>query len=193
MMTESGATVRSGSTDAQPFLNVLREELRLIRLRRGAPPAASNAPDVMREAQDVSAFGVALSGGGIRSATFNLGVAQGLAEKNLWPRVDYLSTVSGGGYIGTWLHGVVRSTHERVAGKGGGNQAVRDQVFDQVNRTLLRGIEDVPGAPDEDPIAFLRKYSNYLAPKTGVFSADSWVGAVIWVRNVLLNQLILAP
>jgi hypothetical protein len=39
----------------------------------------------MSEAQDVSALGVAFSGGGIRSATFNLGVAQGLAKRNLWP------------------------------------------------------------------------------------------------------------
>ena len=86
MTTEQGALDRSPASDAQPFLHVLREELRLIRLRRGR--SASSAPDaarVMSEAQDVSAFGVAFSGGGIRSATFNLGVAQGLAERNLWP------------------------------------------------------------------------------------------------------------
>ena len=44
-----------------------------------------------------------LSGGGIRSATFGLGLLQGLARKNLLARFDYLSTVSGGGYIGAWL------------------------------------------------------------------------------------------
>ena len=43
------------------------------------------------------------SGGGIRSATFGLGVLQGLARTNLLERFDYLSTVSGGGYIGSWL------------------------------------------------------------------------------------------
>jgi hypothetical protein len=36
------------------------------------------------------------SGGGIRSATFGLGVLQGLARTNLLERFDYLSTVSGG-------------------------------------------------------------------------------------------------
>src|SRR6188474_3466300 len=46
---------------------------------------------------------LALSGGGVRSATFNLGVLQGLAERGLLTRLDYLSTVSGGGYIGSWL------------------------------------------------------------------------------------------
>ena len=48
-------------------------------------------------------FGLALSGGGIRSATFSLGVLQALARRKILSRFDYLSTVSGGGYIGAWL------------------------------------------------------------------------------------------
>ena len=44
-----------------------------------------------------------LSGGGIRSATFALGVVQGLARRGLLGAFDYLSTVSGGGYLGSWL------------------------------------------------------------------------------------------
>src|ERR1700694_1027908 len=66
--------------------------------------------------------GLAFSGGGIRSATFNLGVLQALhglrvrehrvgehrvrehrvGEHRVLELVDYLSTVSGGGYIGAW-------------------------------------------------------------------------------------------
>lgn len=48
-------------------------------------------------------IGLALSGGGIRSASFALGVLQALAAANVLRRVDYLSTVSGGGYIGSSL------------------------------------------------------------------------------------------
>ena len=44
-----------------------------------------------------------LSGGGIRSATFALGVLQGLAKVKVLPQFHYLSTVSGGGYLGGWL------------------------------------------------------------------------------------------
>ena len=44
--------------------------------------------------------GVALSGGGIRSAAFCLGALQSLGSKQLIGGVDYLSSVSGGGYIG---------------------------------------------------------------------------------------------
>ncbi len=44
--------------------------------------------------------GLAISGGGVRSATFGLGLLRGLAQQGLLGRIDYLSTVSGGGFIG---------------------------------------------------------------------------------------------
>ncbi len=47
--------------------------------------------------------GLAISGGGIRSATFALGVLESLKDCGLLSKVHYLSTVSGGGYIGGWL------------------------------------------------------------------------------------------
>jgi hypothetical protein len=64
-----------------------------------------------RQAADLSApdgdiVGLAFSGGGIRSATFNLGVLQALEASGMLRRVDYLSSVSGGGYVAscyTWL------------------------------------------------------------------------------------------
>lgn len=55
------------------------------------------------EGDRVYATGLALSGGGIRSATFSLGVLIALARRNLLPDFDYLSTVSGGGYLGSFL------------------------------------------------------------------------------------------
>ncbi len=48
-------------------------------------------------------IGLSFSGGGLRSATFNLGVVQALAKHGVLPFVDYLSTVSGGGYLGSSL------------------------------------------------------------------------------------------
>lgn len=52
---------------------------------------------------DSLTLGIALSGGGIRSASFGLGVLQALKEHNILQAADYLSTVSGGGYIGSAL------------------------------------------------------------------------------------------
>jgi len=54
-------------------------------------------------------IGLALSGGGIRSASFGLGVLQALAAAQVFRMLDYLSTVSGGGYTGTALTWLLRS------------------------------------------------------------------------------------
>ncbi len=126
-------------------------------------------------------LGVAFSGGGIRTATYNLGILQGLVASGLLPRVDYLSTVSGGGFLGTWLHGVIKRH-----GKG-------DPRHPSLRNLLTRPEGRPHEAAEDDPIAFLRNYSSYLAPDMGLFSADFWVIAGIWFRNILLNQLILLP
>jgi hypothetical protein len=49
------------------------------------------------------AWALALSGGGVRSATFCVGFLRGLAKNKLLIRFDYMSTVSGGGYAGVSL------------------------------------------------------------------------------------------
>src|SRR5579872_6132313 len=100
------------------FETVLGDELQAIRLRRlsiygnvsdevrlgEAEIASKQTPlELRRLGCDAGLFGLAFSGGGIRSATFNLGVLQMLAQVGLLRHVDYLSTVSGGGYIGSWL------------------------------------------------------------------------------------------
>lgn len=54
--------------------------------------------------------GMAISGGGIRSATFALGVLQSMAEADKLKNVDYLSTVSGGGYIGSCMTSLLTVT-----------------------------------------------------------------------------------
>jgi hypothetical protein len=104
--------------------------------------------------------GLAFSGGGIRSATFNLGILQALRELDLLRHFDYLSTVSGGGYIGAWLT----------------SNALRQEFW-------LRREADWRGS-----IGFLRRYSNYHSPKLGFLSADSWSMLTNWSRNAILLQ-----
>ncbi|MBI5850495.1 MAG: patatin-like phospholipase family protein [Planctomycetes bacterium] len=67
--------------------------------------------------------GLALSGGGIRSATFCLGVLQVLARQRILDQVDYLSTVSGGGYLGAFLSS--RPTADAKALLDNGSDAMR--------------------------------------------------------------------
>jgi hypothetical protein len=161
-----------------PIEQVLQTEHQHLRQRRGEPPAPASA-DPLEDAHHLKPFGVSFSGGGIRSATFNLGIIQGLAESNLLSRIDYLSTVSGGGYIGSWLHGFIK------------NHCEGD--LERASNRLSPTDHPVPESPHDDPVTFLRKYSNYLAPRPGLFSADTWVIGTIWLRNVFLNQLILIP
>jgi hypothetical protein len=70
--------------------------------KRLHPNAAEETPDAALKRQPF-ATGLAISGGGIRSATFALGVLAALARRNLLYQFDYLSTVSGGGYVGAFL------------------------------------------------------------------------------------------
>lgn len=75
------------------------EEIQLRRALHGQAPVVGPA----RPSAALGLTGLALSGGGIRSAAFSLGVVQAIAERGQLARVDYLSTVSGGGYLGAAL------------------------------------------------------------------------------------------
>src|SRR6185503_5297271 len=99
------------------------------------------------------------SGGGIRSGTFALGVLQGLARHNLLNKFHFLSTVSGGGYIGGWLAAWI---HRHPAGLSGVTR-------DLANTSPVSKVD-----PDPDPIRFLRRYSSFITPKVGLLSADTW-------------------
>ncbi|MDQ6663230.1 MAG: patatin-like phospholipase family protein [Acidobacteriota bacterium] len=117
-----------------------------------------------------------ISGGGIRSATFALGVLQGFARLQVLDKFDYLSTVSGGGYIGGWLSAWV----QRV-----GDISIVSKI--------LAAEPGQPIDPEPAPVRHLRAYSNYLDPETGLLSADTWTLASTVVRNIFLNWLILIP
>ena len=118
-----------------------------------------------------------LSGGGIRSAAISLGFLQACDRSALLTKFDYLLTVSGGGYIGGWLTALIHRL-------GGSN----------VKPTI--GIDDDHGAigPKElgaEALDNLRRYSNYLTPRLGLFSGDSLSLVAIYLRNLILNGLIL--
>ena len=85
------------SSYTEDFEQVRAAELAWIAQRREAAGLPPPKDDLV---------GLAFSGGGIRSAVFNLGGLQALQAGGLMPRVDYLSSVSGGGYIASaysWL------------------------------------------------------------------------------------------
>ena len=198
---------------ARSFREVLRAELDTIRESRklrgqpageGADEGSGPADDPIGRAHRAHLTGFSISGGGIRSATFNLGVIQGLARLGLLPRLDYLSVNSGGGYIGSWLAAWIRRRGlTRVV-----DELASDACRDDAPATGASGVGHPPGHPphhppagqagsvhegqevEAEPVRFLRRFSNYLTPQVGALSADTWTMVSTYLRNLFLNQAV---
>jgi hypothetical protein len=187
-VTHLAASVRARVRDAggplSPAAALEREYLHLHgRLPDGYPVDADAAARerAIRSAQhDAAHAAVCLSGGGIRSASFALGVLQGLAQRGLVGAFDFVSTVSGGGYTGGWLSAWM--FHAQREGRS------VDWVFDE-----LAAPASGAAGPEPEPVRLLRDYSSYLDPKVGAFSVDVWTLFATVARNLLLNWLVLVP
>ena len=237
------------------FSQTLRDELEALQKKVHEDESAFQA------ARRARLSGLAFSGGGIRSATFNLGVLQGLARMDLLPKFDYLSTVSGGGYIGGWLTAWIRREYQALENSpnssldktcakqvqaenpppddekeqqhlsgAAGSTAGRINAFlhrlpaysknilgqllppkdieahvapvsgeqssnDGLNK-VIRSLDPCRKgshheANEAKPISYLRQFSNYLTPRRGLWSADTWTLAVAYVRNFALTFSVL--
>ncbi len=71
-------------------------------LKRQEHAAIDKRNEKLNRDKERNPVGVALSGGGIRSATQSLGAFQALQDNGLDKEIDYMSTVSGGGYFGAF-------------------------------------------------------------------------------------------
>jgi MFS family permease len=130
-----------------------------------------------RNPEKAQGIGLALSGGGIRSGVFCLGVIQYLAQQGLLRKIDYLSTVSGGGYIGAWLSTYLQRLYHHPEKVSEGLPRIGAAQEQEIKRT------------DLESLRYMRRFSNYLTPKTGL-SRDllSTIGIVI--SNLLLSALV---
>lgn len=154
--------------------------------------------------------GLAFSGGGIRSATFSLGLAQALAAKRLFPQIDYLSTVSGGGYTGSFLGSLFLPRTADLAVPDPlpreAPQAAPESALAAAERAE-RLLTDPPhataasirvGAPGADktifhPLRWLRENGRYLTPsgaKDLLFMTAFYLRSLIGVHYVLALALI---
>lgn len=147
---------------------LFKQERRLLRKRRAEAKLLPSDDQV----------GVGLSGGGIRSATFALGIFQGLAKSRKEPEerqrtgllryIDFLSTVSGGGYFGSFF----------------GRLLTRDYVEtpEDVEDTLL-------GRKNERVLGFLRENGRYLSPNGG---GDALLSGAAVLRNGVSIHIVLS-
>lgn len=155
-----GAGAAPGSHYSRDFAAVEAAESAWIRERRLA--TGSVAPDA-------PLLGLALSGGGIRSAAFNMGVLQTLARSGLLARTDYLSSVSGGGYVAsclTWLRAHVPAASAQRLG-------------------------DVPLTDGSGTVLdWLRAHGRYLITGKGL---SGWTLGASILSGTLLNLFVLLP
>ncbi len=158
-------------------------EDKLLRLRR--KPKDSDTDAGAQDSADVpDQVGFGVSGGGIRSATFALGVFQALARQKLLSKIDYLSTVSGGGYFGSF-YGRLFTRTPQVA-------SVAD--VEEILATCAASEEQDP-TPDSNKFPkgqvfrWLRENGRYLAPRgSGGILLDS----AVMMRNWAALQAVLA-
>ena len=163
----------------------------------------ANTPSV--DVVSNSLIGLAFSGGGIRSATTNLGIAQALSRMGILRLVDYLSTVSGGGYIGGCLSALmsINQRHKELAGN--------DKQFAIDSRDSLRFStewETFPFNPDREVVshaltreatfglgtklvAHLRTHGDFLIARRNILMRDA-LRAVGNLVGGVLYTLVLA-
>lgn len=142
-----------------------------------APPGGG---PVHQKTLPADTLGLALSGGGVRSAAFGLGVLQSLARGNWLRRVDFLSTVSGGGYIGAFL-GRFFDLCDKPGGLTG---AVPNRAAGAAQDRVNRDLRDARSPA----VSWLRQHANYLSP-TGLGETATNV-AGFW-RNLLAVYVVL--
>src|SRR5436190_12825573 len=200
------------------------EEARVISRRRKFD-IADNAP----------ALGIAVSGGGIRSATVSLGVFQYLAQEEkrvrdetaapvtqaesaidgeppapaaatiptrprLLSRIDYMSSVSGGGYFATFFGSLFLPKDERAKGAQVTPQARKAVAREEVRPPKTEWQEAAERATDVlcdtsfdgsrmTPMRWLRENGRYLAPTGG---GDYLYAAAVAVRNFVGLHYVIA-
>ena len=149
--------------------------------------------------------GLSISGGGIRSASLALGVVQELSRHNILQHFDYLSTVSGGGYLGSflssYLNGAPISTDASNKKEASSNEVVQDREIGLGSNQLPlnRPSGTIVGESNPDahraqsesvPIRHLRGHSKYLLTG-GLQNRLSMI--VFGAFGIIANLIILLP
>ena len=169
-----------------PVATVLEHELMLLHGVRLEPDTNEASCEAQFRAkvhalpEDQQRTAICLSGGGVRSATFCLGVLQALAELGWLDKFHYMSSVSGGGYIASWLS-------SWIARKKGDVTAVLNELA-----PARTGATKQQDRPEAEQVRRLRAYSNYMSPVHG-FSIDLITLIATFVRNLTLHWLMLLP
>ncbi|MEM7102437.1 MAG: patatin-like phospholipase family protein [Bacteroidota bacterium] len=137
-------------------------------------------------------FGIALSGGGIRSATVNLGFLRCLNEHGLLSKADYISTVSGGGYTGSYIQATLKNAADLNSENNTPDKPSSspfDALFtdERIGHLKAKGNYMTPG------LGFTKKWNQLLLVVTYLSSLImSWIGPLIAIISAYLFTRVIA-
>lgn len=199
---ESGGNIhQTDDTRARDFDKVEYKQIWQRRKQREAlaVPESPQTPDGPAP-RPPDLLGLAISGGGIRSAIFSLGVLQAFAnaKRNLLENLDYLSTVSGGTYIGMFFAALhVPSNIRKLSPK---QQETPEGPPSYIEAWKCASKLEASCETDKHRPSFeadkhkpysstdyLRANANYLAPNGG---GDYLLTSAIYARNWLAIQFV---
>jgi hypothetical protein len=172
------------------FNAIIVREIETIRQRRHAFGISSESDKEIGPGKSPNnLFGIALSGGGIRSSSFCLGALQALDQYGLLCRADYLSTVSGGGYIAASMVAAMNAPATKQAPQKSsevpGGQAEGRQPLKWAFPFTAGSESDVS---DTKLVGYIRDNSKFLAPHGLI---DVGISAAVILRGLAVNLLLL--
>ena len=183
--------------DDRAFQPVFNEEMAqwiIPRRRRESQTEEPNAgPANYYPKVDNRLVGLALSGGGVKAATFALGVLQRLARLGILRFVDILSTASGGGYLGASWSSLTADSPVTNASTSGARTADDYKYGSGISDFPFKFVDNA-GEPDRqifdresDAVRHIRAHGNWLAPHIGLFDVWTWVALVRYVTSTAIN------
>jgi hypothetical protein len=161
-------------------------------------------------------IGLAISGGGVRSATYGLGVLQAMAKPmehgySLLGQVGYTSSVSGGSYINSWLTAWMRragfdtveaalaeaklpasvAAAKKQAAEASASARTGDATTISAHADPTAHVARIQNIryKEQRPVSHLREYSSYLTPESGWLSADVWTAVAGYLMRLMPNFL----
>ncbi len=145
-------------------------------MAEGFPTYTTDSDDVIEAEKSAlnikgKSVGLAISGGGIRSASFGLGIMQGLAVNGIMKKISYLSTVSGGGFIGSALTWALH----------------RNRKADLKDNFPLGKKKHLGKNRKNHLLNYLRQHGNYLMPHSAM---DAISFAAVVLRGILVSLFV---
>jgi hypothetical protein len=176
MAEKAKRALGAGDAGNKQFPAVHRAEIDGIKKRRKKLGRGGDPLDPKKDATVYETVGLALSGGGVRSAAFALGALQALDHHNVLRKIDYLSTVSGGGYMGSSLSATMSVSEGEFVFRG-----------KDADSRETPGVSEIA---DTEAVGHIRNYANYLIPR-GL--RDVLTGIAIVVRGLVANIALVLP